>query len=301
MSGFHHFSSSEHAGYRFGFNGKEKDDEVKGNGNSLDFHARIYDPRLGRWLTIDPKAGKYPYNSPYVGFGNNPIYYIDPAGETLKVAGKDGQKQALAQLTRAFGENAKGFSFNDDDVLVYSGSPKEFMKAGGDELDVFKGVIEVINSKDVTEVIFEKNKTTVNYGGEATILMSEFPNETQNTIYIDPIEISQVPIKEDWQTSYYTKTGGTTTDPNLADVDKYGRPRMTGQREKVTTYSNDSKAARFFHGIGHVLFPKNSELEEVIKFDNKARSIFKKEGAGGKFKRNPDSVRTLDDSHKNRP
>ena len=29
--------------YTYGFNGMEKDDEVKGNGNSLDFGARVYD------------------------------------------------------------------------------------------------------------------------------------------------------------------------------------------------------------------------------------------------------------------
>ena len=40
--------------YRWGFNGKETDNEVKGNGNSLDFGARIYDSRLGRWLSVDP-------------------------------------------------------------------------------------------------------------------------------------------------------------------------------------------------------------------------------------------------------
>ena len=29
--------------YSYGFNGKEKDDEVKGGGNSVDFGSRIYD------------------------------------------------------------------------------------------------------------------------------------------------------------------------------------------------------------------------------------------------------------------
>jgi hypothetical protein len=33
--------------YRYGFNGKEKDNEVSGNGNSQDYGLRIYDPRLG--------------------------------------------------------------------------------------------------------------------------------------------------------------------------------------------------------------------------------------------------------------
>ncbi|MCU7549877.1 hypothetical protein OCK74_12165 [Chitinophagaceae bacterium LB-8] len=40
--------------YRYGFNGKENDNEVKGDGNSLDFGGRIYDPRLGRWHSTDP-------------------------------------------------------------------------------------------------------------------------------------------------------------------------------------------------------------------------------------------------------
>jgi YD repeat-containing protein len=38
------FSSDK---YRYGFNGKENDNEVKGNGNQLDYGMRIYDPRLG--------------------------------------------------------------------------------------------------------------------------------------------------------------------------------------------------------------------------------------------------------------
>lgn len=39
--------------YRFGFNGKENDNEVKGTGNSVNFGVRIYDSRLGRWMATD--------------------------------------------------------------------------------------------------------------------------------------------------------------------------------------------------------------------------------------------------------
>jgi hypothetical protein len=35
--------------YRFGFNGQEKDNELKGVGNSLDFNFRVYDSRLGKF------------------------------------------------------------------------------------------------------------------------------------------------------------------------------------------------------------------------------------------------------------
>jgi len=68
-------------GYRYGYNGMEKDNELKGNGNSLDYHARIYDPRLGRWLSNDPSQAKYPNLSPYNYCFNNPIRFIDPNGK----------------------------------------------------------------------------------------------------------------------------------------------------------------------------------------------------------------------------
>ncbi len=67
--------------YRFGFNGKENDNEVKGNGNSVNFGSRIYDSRLGRWLSCDPKANKYPSYSPYHSFYCNPINVVDADGE----------------------------------------------------------------------------------------------------------------------------------------------------------------------------------------------------------------------------
>jgi RHS repeat-associated protein len=68
-------------GYRYGFNSMEKDDELKGSGNSYDFGARIYDPRVGRWLAVDPKTDYQPGWSTYKAFLCNPIVYIDPSGE----------------------------------------------------------------------------------------------------------------------------------------------------------------------------------------------------------------------------
>jgi len=71
------------AEYRFGFNGKEKDDEIKGTGNSLDFGARIYDPRTGRWLSIDPLFKNYPNLSSYNFCANNPICFLDINGKKI--------------------------------------------------------------------------------------------------------------------------------------------------------------------------------------------------------------------------
>ena len=74
------YSSSE---YRFGFNGMESDDEIKGTKNSLDFGARIYDPRAGVWLSRDPMEDQYPYASSYSFALNTPIQAVDPDGNLV--------------------------------------------------------------------------------------------------------------------------------------------------------------------------------------------------------------------------
>ncbi|MDY8138994.1 RHS repeat-associated core domain-containing protein, partial [Aquimarina sp. 2201CG5-10] len=67
--------------YRYGFNGKELDNEVKGEGNSYDFGARMYDPRVGRWLSVDPLRKRAPGITPYRFGFNNPLRYQDPDGK----------------------------------------------------------------------------------------------------------------------------------------------------------------------------------------------------------------------------
>jgi len=47
---------SDGGGYRYGFNGMEKDDEVSGEWNSYTTPFRLYDARIGRWRSIDPVA-----------------------------------------------------------------------------------------------------------------------------------------------------------------------------------------------------------------------------------------------------
>ncbi|MFT3981658.1 MAG: RHS repeat-associated core domain-containing protein [Ferruginibacter sp.] len=66
--------------YRFGFNSKENDNEVKGNGNQIDYGNRIYDSRIGRFTSVDPLQKKYPYYTPYQFSGNKPIWAMDLDG-----------------------------------------------------------------------------------------------------------------------------------------------------------------------------------------------------------------------------
>ncbi len=75
------FQSSD---YRYGYQGKERDDDLKTNGNSYDFGARLLDPRVGRWLSMDALKEEFPSESPYCAMGNDPVNMIDPDGNAFK-------------------------------------------------------------------------------------------------------------------------------------------------------------------------------------------------------------------------
>jgi RHS repeat-associated protein len=67
--------------YRYGFNGKERIDEIDGvEGSVYDYGFRIYNPRLGKFLSMDPLTKSYPWYTPYQFAGNKPICSIDLDG-----------------------------------------------------------------------------------------------------------------------------------------------------------------------------------------------------------------------------
>ena len=83
----------------------EKDGEWNDN---YDFGSRTYNPALGRWFSLDPYKHKFPSLSPYSGFADNPIYFVDIKGEVIY----DGKhkvvvsydEQGTIQLKRENGE-----------------------------------------------------------------------------------------------------------------------------------------------------------------------------------------------------
>jgi RHS repeat-associated protein len=66
--------------YRYGFQGQEKDDELKGEGNSLNYTFRMHDPRVGRFFAVDPLESYYPFFSPYQFNANSPLMSVELEG-----------------------------------------------------------------------------------------------------------------------------------------------------------------------------------------------------------------------------
>jgi len=100
--------------YRFGMNGMEMDNAHKGDGASYTSFFRQYDPRVGRWMSIDPVT--HPWQSPYNAFDANPLYYADPSGAD----GKGGTVVNNSTSGNYIQDQGGGRSFVASDGLTYS-------------------------------------------------------------------------------------------------------------------------------------------------------------------------------------
>ena len=101
--------------YRYGFNGKENDNDIE-NGMQ-DYGMRIYDGRLGRFLSVDPITKKFPMLTPYQFASNRPIQGVDFDGkEVLLVPGNVNFFGLLAGYNLG-----GGFGIGPDGVAIYAG------------------------------------------------------------------------------------------------------------------------------------------------------------------------------------
>ncbi len=72
---------SSSTGYRYGFNGKELDKSNEfGTANVYDYGFRIYNPSIGRFLSVDPLTRSYAELTPYQFASNTPIWAVDLDG-----------------------------------------------------------------------------------------------------------------------------------------------------------------------------------------------------------------------------
>ncbi len=91
---------SSFAVHKFGFNGKENDNLLKGIGGQQDYGMRVYDPRLARFLSLDPISSDFPFYTPYQFAGNKPIWAIDLDGmeEWMQTQANLQKQRAVLQM-----------------------------------------------------------------------------------------------------------------------------------------------------------------------------------------------------------
>jgi RHS repeat-associated protein len=150
------------SGYRYAFNGMEAVDEIVGNDNALDFGARVYDARLGRWFSIDPKFVNYQSVSPYIFSLGNPILYKDFGGNDAIItiqsdpSGCGGKITIAASVYVTGGTETMVKGFNDEfikwsDEGLNKGT---FIDENGDEWQIEISMTFVVaTDKDVKRIL----------------------------------------------------------------------------------------------------------------------------------------------------
>jgi len=201
-------------GYRFGFNGKESDAETYGSGNSYDYGFRIYNPRLGKFLSVDPIYKAFSWYTPYQFAGNKPIWAIDLDG--LEEKEITGPNSYLITATYAVSQDV----VNNVDIIELQNQLNSIFNANPTAiLDNQASII----TEDVLELIDNISNTSG--------LMDDGPGDAPPLHVIFDIKIVAMSPSDDdpndlSKSRIWTKSGqslggkivmGQTTDPEFKD------------------------------------------------------------------------------------
>ena len=173
----------------YSFNGMEKDNEVKGEGNSYDFGARMFDPRLGRWFKCDKSI--HPDLSSYNGMCNSPIILIDPDGNDVIIGNwkKKDLKKFVMHLSGITGLNViydkKSNSLTIGSSVGFK-RPEEYKDVPVSSIAA-NALISDINDHCV-EIVVSGSRGTGSYTDAAYIDAGEGNDPWHAEINVDPRE-----------------------------------------------------------------------------------------------------------------
>ncbi len=194
-------------GYRYGFNSKENDKEF--NEGAQDFGDRIYENRLGRWLSVDPLARLYPNFSPYHFGYDNPIYYKDKNGDVISGVTKQDFEKVYASVIQLF-TNAK-LKKEIFQIAENGTSFKEISKAD------FEAATEGLdaNAKSLAKGYYEAINSSHNYQIKVVDNNTQFNDDFKNSVLEDQTSKENFSLKSGGDLSNTEYNGGAAIDINV--------------------------------------------------------------------------------------
>jgi RHS repeat-associated protein len=151
------------------FNGKELDKET-GYGY---YGARYYKSKLSMWLSVDRLSAKYPDTSPYVFSGNNPMYFIDPNGDSILTT-TEGYRIIQEGLTATLGKD-NPFSYDSEKGAVIFNSEADLSNYDPEQLEVIERIGSLAVSPDNNvNVMVAKRSESVTFAGETGLQLKNW-------------------------------------------------------------------------------------------------------------------------------
>lgn len=236
--------------YRYGFNGKEKDEEFATSG--YDFGARMYDSRIGRWTARDPLEQKYPFLSTYSISNNNPIIYKDIDGRDWEITisyAKDGTKTIHIKLTAA---TINSSSNKKIDMLLFKQEAKNQImdsykvKPWKEQTGKMKNVTNGLDRGAKLIPIFDEREVKVKVTVNLRVI-TDVKGLKKNEHLIEIADDKNVTSKED------RKQGYTTLGYTSGFYGKYMRINESGVNDIINGTNKKTVPHEFGHtgGLDH--------------------------------------------------
>ncbi len=145
--------------YRYGYQGDyaETDPET----GKPAFELRIYDPRINRWLTVDPYGQ---YDSPYMSMGNSWLNRVDPDGGCDQPDSSCGWFKRLFYSSTQIGAweswQAMGTAGSQEMLnnVTVTGTSRETLRSRATEMIEEQNFIQTMNETPGLEVRYHENR-----------------------------------------------------------------------------------------------------------------------------------------------
>ncbi|MEN7550548.1 leucine-rich repeat domain-containing protein [Rapidithrix thailandica] len=229
--------------YRYGFNGKENDKDFGNQHLIQDYGFRLYNPEIGKFLSVDPLTKSYPELTPYQFASNTPIYAIDLDGLEAWVNTKS-NNDGSTTLTLIIDLDVKNSTTNF--------SNKTIMQAA-------KGVKKLLEQRlkafDLSENTYYETIVNLKLNNEASF-DNNIKNES-NDFYLDYVSIVDKGGKKSKWSAGWTGGNGENSDYWIGNTDFNRFQVRIDEGDKFEELYRTGS-----HEVGHGLGLRHEDSEE---------------------------------------